>query len=55
MRWLSAAEQVPDPADHDLAALALTMQVPIWGRDKHFDALEVPAFKTGQLLALFGL
>jgi len=39
-----------DPDDVPLAALALTLQIPIWSNDKDLDEVPLPRYTTGRLL-----
>lgn len=47
--------QERDPDDIPLAALALSLRIPIWTNDKDFAEIPLPTYTTGQLLDLLGL
>jgi len=44
-----------DPDDVPLAALALSLKIPIWSNDKDFEEVPLPRYTTGQLLKALGL
>lgn len=44
-----------DPDDIDLAALALTLGVPIWSNDKDFSDFPTGVFTTARLLTILGV
>jgi len=44
-----------DPDDIPLLALALTMKVPVWSNDRHFQGVGVQRYTTRELLAKLGV
>lgn len=44
-----------DPDDIPLAALALTLSIPIWSSDKDFENVPAERYTTGKLLKALGL
>lgn len=46
--------QERDPDDVALAALALTLQIPIWSNDRDFQDLPIETYPTAKLLKVLG-
>lgn len=44
-----------DPDDIHLAALALSLHVPVWSNDKDLKVLPLPVYPTAQLLKVLGI